>query len=237
MIAAPTKSPCWDLYPYAAIRGHRQTRLEEVPLGAFQLDGPTVKQLSRDNAGVFVGNCRSLERVVDMLTKLADEPYPGRWSTVLASRGMAAVVYNWLAAERGWRVRRHAPELWDLGSMTFTTPEGLRAYQQKGHNEAVAGILLVDMFCHVHRARDRFYPGYGVHDRPQRVANFRVDVSRAGWLPPFLFFTERPAKLLNTNPMLSPYCLDAWWFVDGMRLRVGRPPTSANVGMPNLGIG
>ena len=91
----------------------------------------------------------------------------------------------------------------------------------------VAGILVVDTLCHIHKARDRYIRGYGVNDRPQRIANFRANLACASWQPPLIFFTSRPAKSLNTNPMLSPYCLDAWWFVDGSRLRVGKPPAAA----------
>ena len=218
-----------EMYPFAPIRGYRITRLEEAPLGPFRLDATTAASLGREQLGVFVGNCGDLQRIIDKVQILADTDFPGRWVTVLSSKDMADIVYN-----RAWeydhpRFRRHAPRYWDRGNVIFTTPEGLGDLSRDGiDGGSVAGILLVDTLCHVHKARNRVFRGYGVNDRPQRIANFRADLACGDWQPPFLFFTSRPAKSVNTHPMLSPYCLNAWWFVDGARLRVGKPPMAAS---------
>ena len=96
-------------YPFAPLRGQRITRLEEVPLGPFQLDAPTAETLGRDQIGVFVGNCGCLPRVIEKLQTLADTEFPGRWVAVLSSKGTADIVYEALvpAADRGRR--EHAP--------------------------------------------------------------------------------------------------------------------------------
>jgi hypothetical protein len=122
----------------------------------------------------------------------------------------------------------HPPRFWDRGNLTSTTPEGSASYFNVIDGEQrFAAVMLVDPKCHVQQAREWFVPGYGVHDRPQRIADLRADLARNGHRSPFLVLSERPAKSVNTNRMLSAYCLDAWWFVDGRRLRVGKPPITA----------
>jgi hypothetical protein len=136
-------------------------------------------------------------------------------------------VHHTLAQEHGWTRRTRAPRVWEHGRVTFTTPEGLQSYRKTIQaSEPIAAVLLVDPLCHVHQARNLFVPGYGINDRPQRIADFRADLGRTGPMPPFLVLTARPAKSIDTQRMLSPYCLDAWWFVDGLRLRVGPLPVT-----------
>ena len=69
------------------------------------------------------------------------------------------------------------PTFWDHHNVTYTTPEGLNSYRDAiASNGPLAAVLLVDPACHVHKARDWFVPGRGVHDRPQRIADFRADL-------------------------------------------------------------
>lgn len=218
-----------QLYPYPAIRGQRITRLQETDLGPFRLDGETATRLAEQNIGVFIGGCRSWDWMMDKLTILAQTPFPARWLVVLASKQWAETAYRIQAMKRAGRKRVHAPKLWEDGNVTYTTPEGLHSYGGLSqHSGPLAAVLLVDPACHVHKARDWFVPGRGVHDRPQRIADFRADLGRIGPSPPLLVLTRRPAKSLSTERMLSAYCLDAWWFVDGRRLRVGEPPAGSH---------
>jgi hypothetical protein len=215
-------------YPFAAIRGQRVTRLEEADLGPFQLDGETAERLAEDNIGIFIGGCRDWDGMMDRLNILADTHFPARWLVVLATKQMAETVYREAACNPDRKKRIHVPKFWDHHNVTYTTPEGLSSYPNTIDSaDPPAAVLLVDPACHVHKARDWFVPGRGVHDRPQRIADFRADLSRNGRPPPFLILTSRPAKSVSTQRMLSAYCLDAWWFVDGRRLRVGQPPATS----------
>lgn len=215
-------------YPFAAIRGQRVTRLEEADLGPFQLDGETAERLAEDNIGVFIGGCRDWDWMMDKLNILADTRYPARWLVVLPTEQLAETVYGNSMFDPDRRKRIHVPTFWDHHNVTYTTPEGLNSYRAVSvSNGTLAAVLLADPACHVHEARDLFVPGHGVHDYPQRIADFRADLGRNGRAPPFLILTKRPAKSVSTQSMLSAYCLDAWWFVDGRRLRVGQIPATS----------
>jgi hypothetical protein len=223
-----TRSNLSSLFPFPAIRGTRITRFEQADLGPFRLDADTADRLGRDNIGVFVQDCRGLRWIMERIAVLAETDFPAKWAVVLSSKSMAEFVYNSRVHQpEGRRRRKRVPELWQQGNVVFTTPEGLRLWQREVAGPArVAGILMVDTLCHVHKARDAYFEGYGVHDRPQRVADFRADMAADGNPPPLFVLTKRLAKSVNTRPMLSAYCLDAWWFVDGHRLRFGKPPVS-----------
>lgn len=213
-----------ELYPFAPIRGCRITRLEESRLGHFALDSTTARQLGSENIGVFVGDCENLTWIVRKLEVLSQTPFPGRWIAAAATAKMAAVIFNMLAEKHGLQKRKRAPRFWNQGNVTFTTPEGLSTYaRDQGVDHPVASVLLIDTLCHVHKARGYDRRGWAMNDRPQRIANFRADLSVNGWMPPFLLLTERPAKSVETAAMLSPYCLSTWWFVDGKCIRVGNP--------------
>ena len=170
-----------ERYPFPAIRGQRITRLEEADLGPFQLDGETAERLAEDNIGVFIGGCRDWDWMMDKLNILADTRFPARWLVVLATKQLAETVYGKLAWKPDRRKRIHVPTFWDHHNVTYTTPEGLNSYRGiVQSNDPLAAVLLVDPVCHVHKARDWFVPGRGVHDRPQRIADFRADLGRNG---------------------------------------------------------
>ncbi len=44
------------------------------------------------------------------------------------------------------------------------------------------------------------------------------------WRPPICILTTKKAKAVNSNTMLAPYGLEAWWYVDVSTVRLG-PPT------------
>lgn len=216
-------------YPFAALRGQRITRLEEADLGPFQLDAETAERLAEENIGVFVGGCRDRNWMIDKLKTLAETRFPARWLVVVATRSLALTVYRSFELPRGKRPRMHAPRFWDHGNATFTTPEGLTSYRKAMHgSEQFAAVVLLDPGCYVQQAREWFVPGYGVNDRPQRIADFRAELGGTACAPPLILLTARPAKSIGTARMLSAYCLDAWWFVDGRRLRVGQPPAASD---------
>jgi len=216
-------------YPGAWIRGPRITRLEETALGYFRLDAETAWNLGNNNVGVFIGGCPSLGRTIERLQQLEQSTITPYWIIVAATKKMAAVfVQQWFRAGQGDRVAITTLKLPKVHqNIILATPESLR---RLGAAERcnIAGIVVVDMLCHIHKARGGIQNGtfFASNDRPQQIANFRNSVAIDGWLPPLLFVTEKPAKSVTTDAVARAYCLDAWWFVDGNSLRCGSPPAS-----------
>ena len=89
------------------------------------------------------------------------------------------------------------------------------------HDEIdVAGIILLDLQCMVHRARGFNNGNFRVcHDRPQLIVDFRSCLSVGQWAPPLIFLSQKPAKSVSTITMQRAYCLEAFHFVDGKTLR------------------
>ena len=214
-----------NTYPYPAIRATRITRMEETRLGRFLLDDTTALRLGAENTGVFVGGCLSAEAIFEMLDQLAKTDIDGSWIILGSSKKVARSIYRWQTGYLEQSPALQAPLYWRRGTGIFTTPEGLGRFKKDcAVTTSVAGIILIDTLCHVHKARGQTLDTRAFGDRPQRIADFRAEVGTIDWLPPFFLFTTKPAKSVNTSTMLSPYCLDGWWFLDGQTVRTGRPP-------------
>src|SRR3989304_5693266 len=172
------------------------------------------------NFGVFVGNCGGLGRAIAQLKNLDRTDDGGLWVVICATRKMNAVLYaDWKLDRTSFVPPQRVPTYWATSRLLFSTPEGLPKIDKSaldGH-PGVAGLILLDMMCFVHKARS-MTTRYNFHvnnDRPQHIANFSARLSHDGWQPPLIVCIENPAKSVWTTDMLSPYCLDAWWFVDG----------------------
>ena len=214
-------------YNGAWVRGPRITRLEENSLGYFRLDSGTAWNLGKNNVGVFVGACQPLGETIECLKRLEQPTVSQHWIVVAATKKMAAViVQRWFRSGQARRVAITTLKLpMVLHNIVLATPESLRRIGDAERCD-VAGIVVVDMLCHIHQARGGIQHGnfYVSNDRPQLIANFRNTVALDGWLPPLVFVTQKAAKSVSTDSIARAYCLDAWWFVDGRSLRCGAPP-------------
>ncbi len=218
-----------ELYQDAWIRGTRITRLEERRLGQFGLDVETAWMLGTNNTGVFVGGCPPLGGTIDVIRGLQKSSPESRWILVAATKKMAAVmIQRWLGEGQVLRVAVTTLKLpQSYGNIILTTPESLRKVEGDDHY-GVAGMIVVDMLCHIHQARGMQNGAFVVrNDRPQLVANFRNSIAVGRWLPPVIFLTQKPAKSVMTDNVARAYCLDAWCFVDGRSLRCGPRPLIA----------
>jgi hypothetical protein len=211
-------------YPFPPIRGHRMTRLEETDLGPFQLDGQTAEQLIADSIGVFVSGCPDMDYIKDKLNRLAHTRFPARWLAILPTRQLAEAWHRELLVQpQGWK-RSPVPAFWEDRNVTYTWPDCLDTYRRADQAGALlAGILLIDPACDVHQDRGPFAVEFELNERAGRIARFRERLGRREVLPPFVLLTRQPAKSIDTQRMLTAYGLQAWWFVDGRRLRVGEP--------------
>jgi hypothetical protein len=218
-----------DRYRETGLRGTRITRLEEHRLSPFSLDAETAWELGKDNIGVFVGGCLSLERTVDLLHKLKQPSPAPHWIVVCASKDMACIfVRQWCQPDK--RIKANKLELpQNHGNLVLATPESLHAIGSSEWHD-VGALILVDMLCHVHLARGmRTGDFFVLHDRPQLMANFRNAVGLEDWSPPLILLTQKPAKSIATDPIARAYCLEGWRFVDGTTMRWGPralPPVS-----------
>jgi len=212
-----------QLYPRPCVRGQRIARLEETRLGPFELTAESAFELGRNNIGVFVGSCGGLGRAMNLLRALDRADSGGRWIVITATKKMNAVLFaEWQLQRTSFIPLNRVPTYWTASQLIFAPPEGLGKIDNREllKDPGVAGLILLDMQCFVHKARSMTtrYNFKVQNDRPQLIANFRSRLCREGWLPPLMFWTEKPAKSVWTTDMLSPYCLDAWWFVDGQSL-------------------
>jgi len=205
------------------LRAQRITRLEQARLGRLRLNQSLLTNLSHEGVGLLVENCGRLEQVVSHLKDLDSTSQEVSWVVVLASDAMSEVVCRMWGGEVPSRKRRASVPPWHSGSMTFVTPEALaslletEAYRGDG-KKPVAGILLIDMLCHVHKYRGhkRFY--HARMDRPGLVSQFQAAMKSRGFVAPLILFTASLAKSVETNSVLRAYSLASLWFLDGRSL-------------------
>ena len=205
------------VYKRPRIESCRISRMEEKALGSFSLDSPTAWRLGTNNIGVFVGEMPALGRTIEILEALEDPaPDAPKWVLVAATKKMAAVIcQRWFISEK----RRVAASTLKLpqvrANIWLCTPETLKKAAPADPSR-IAGLLLIDMLCQVHKARGLDNGAFHVrNDRPQNIANYRSSLCVDGWSPPLFVLSQKPAKSVWTDTVARSYCLEALWFLDG----------------------
>lgn len=205
-----------DMFPCELMRGRRIERLGGKAFADFFLDADTAELLGCENVGIFVENCGSLRRVERKLKFLDCSRGSGKWIAVMGTDTRHWVMYNlWRGLEESDTIPvKKLPPFWTANKLVFTTPEKLRLVLREvlENHWSVGGIILVDLECNIHLARGNQWVR---NDRPQHIVDFRASLTRMGWAPPLLVITQGLARSVNTEPMRSAYCLEAWWYVDG----------------------
>lgn len=220
------------LYPTPLIRGRRITRMEERDIGPFQLTAETARELGQDGVGVFIGACGTIDRVIELVRRIDTCEVGGHWVAVPATRWAAALVH------RRWRDpfddsyldAKKAASAWTANKVTFCLPESLShlLLTIKAKGIAVAGVLLLDLDCVIHKARGFRNGDFRVrHDRPQLIVDFRAGLSEYRWTPPLICLSGKPAKSVPTDSMRRTYCLEAFLFIDGRTVRCGPLPNQS----------
>lgn len=220
-MASIPKEVC-DRYRNVLISGRRITRMEESSIGTFQLSSQNAWTLGTNNIGIFVGATAPLGPVIDQLKQLESSDVSPKWVVIAATKIMAAVIaQQWITPSE----RRLAVTTLELPktrkNITLTTPESLKRIAGEA-TCCVAGLILVDMLCYVHRARNmprrrRFVVR---NDRPQMIADFRNSLCIHGWVPPLIILTRERAKSVYTSSIARAYCLDGFWFIDGQTFAI-----------------
>ncbi|MCA9041096.1 MAG: hypothetical protein KDA65_12160 [Planctomycetaceae bacterium] len=204
------------LYPYPAIRCRRITRMERSVIGDVQLDSETAAKLGSENIGVFVEGCSETRKLADQIETLVSNHWRGTWVIVTDEE---------TADESFFNFKNDA--YWRLGNGVLSTPEGLADLLETFDPlKPVTGILVIDPMCEVRKLRSDTRNRKPTIDAAEQIAEYRAALTdrSSAWAPPLFLFTQKPAKSVNTQLLLAPYGLDAWWFADGGFLRVGMPP-------------
>jgi hypothetical protein len=211
-----------EWYPNVSIGGRRITRMEETPISSFHLSSETAWTLGADNVGLFVGGIDSLRSIVESLRRLESSGTTPKWIVISASKSIAALVVQMWVTPDDEDIVVKMPSLPQLrNNIVLATPESLKRIDGSV-NHHIAGVILIDMLCHVHRARHMPGPAgrFVSNDRPQMIVDFRNSVGFKGWVPPLILLTEERAKSVHTDFIARAYCLDGFWFLDGQTFGV-----------------
>lgn len=204
------------MYHTPMFRGTTKPREGNQRFGRLVLDQQEAIDLGANNVGLFIENCPSFERMAEHIRELKDFS-KATWVVVASSkqvRDRFARIGSVIGASMGSLQDPH------IGSVVVTTPEELPELSKT--IDDVAGILVLDYACHIHKCRGNAYRSFQTsNDRPQKIVDFRMRFRVGDWSPPFMIFTNRKAISVNTQPMLSPYCLEAFRYVDGRTMRFG----------------
>ena len=219
-----TRPALQRIYHRPMFRGTTKPREGSQRFDRLVLDQQAATDLGTDNVGLFVENCPSFERMVEHFQELND--FSGATWVVVASSKQVRDEFVRIDRSIGASIGSLQSPL--IGSVVVATPEELPELSAAIEN--VAGILVHDYACHIHKCRGNGYRSFrAANDRPQKIVDFRMQFRIGQWSPPFLLFTNRKAISVNTLPMLSPYCLEAFRYIDGQTIRFGalsKPSTS-----------
>lgn len=212
------------LFGKPVIRGTRITRFEEKDVGPFHLTPDVADRLGTNNVGLFIGNCQSYERAVTLVERLGNNSNEGKWIVVLSSKAAAESTYRRITDDH---TTTRPPSVWDVGQILYCVPESLKQLRNVVNPSQIAGIVVLDINCQIHKARGFYSNNFRVaHDRPQMIVDYRASLTEDGWTPPLVFLAKKPAKSINTEPIVRTYCMEAMKYLDGQTVRMGDPPAS-----------
>jgi len=221
MMQAINRNDLDECYPTALIRGARIARVGEKYLGPVATDTATCRLLGEDQIGWFVGGVPSYDRMVENIRRINDSDVGGRWIIVPATRCLAEIAYQQWFEEDSLTDDAKATTMWHDELVTFCVPERLN---ELGHaiieqNVPVAGIILLDPNCIVHRGRGFENGRFRVtHDRPQLIVNFRSKLAVGNWCPPLIIMSIHKAAAVSAADVTRIYGLEAMHFIDGLSL-------------------
>lgn len=218
----PSAAPCLcDInrkYTTPVFRGTLKAREGRDRFGRMQLDSETALKLGRTNVGLFVECCPSFEDLVECFYKLNDNP-SSMWIVIGSTKQVVAKLKQIWRKKYSSGFSDDSPE--QSQNVMIVTPENLKQIDQ-ALCVNTAGILIVDYACHIHKCRGFSRNRFNIaNDRPQKIVDFRTRTRVGDWSAPVLMFTNKPAISVNTQPMLSPYCLEAFRFIDGKTMSFG----------------
>ncbi len=210
-----------ERYPTSLIRGARIARLGERYIGPAARDATTCRALGEDQVGWFIGGVPTYDRMIELVRRVDGAQVGGRWIVVPATRFLADVAHQvWMDGSQLSK-RKVSCTMWHGDRVTFCVPERLSELLTINHG-VIAGIILLDPNCIVHRGRS-FGSGKCrvVHDRPQLIVDFKAKLAIGQWSPPLMIMSIHKAAAVATDTVARIYGLDAMHFIEGSSLRCG----------------
>ena len=211
-----------ERYPISLIRGARIARLGERYIGPAASDATTCRALGEDQVGWFIGGVPTYDRMIELVRRVDGAQVGGRWIIVPATSFLADVAHCiWMEGSQLSK-RKASCTMWHGDCVTFCVPERLCELLTTNHG-VIAGIILLDPNCIVHRGRSFGSGTYRVvHDRPQFVVNFKARLAIGRWSPPLMIMSIHKAAAVATDTVARIYGLDAMHFIEGASLRCGK---------------
>lgn len=195
------------------MRADRISRIGNNWLGRLKIDQTTIEQLSDSQIGLFAEGFVGLDTMYSRLLPIALTQKETQTVVLYSCKEAGQSIYKQLASEGHCEPCRKPPEQWQVGSLHFSSVEGLVRLDR--HPNSIDSVILLDPTCMVYRARTmKTYHGR-THDRPQIVVNFLCDHATNGIRPVFLIMTTRRAAAVPTDLIARVFCLEAFWFLDG----------------------
>lgn len=208
------------LFPTPRIRGRAVTRLEERTLAWVSLGAEAANELGREHLGWFVGGHPGLRRAAEQLGRLDSNPGGGIWVAVPVGRDASRELFeHWPHGSQIELPPSWGGSIWRSRKVWVAMPEDLRQLLPaiRTSDCGVAGIMLIDPLCIIHKARagTNWKGEYHRNDRPQHVVNFRAALQLDDWQPPLIVLTQQQAKAVDTDVIARTYCLDGFRFIAG----------------------
>ncbi len=216
-------------YPLPLIRGERITRLGEKDLGRQGTDVVTCRMLGEEQTGWLISAVPTFERMIEHVRKLNESVCGARWVIVPATNRLSEMAFEQWFSDSDRSLA--SPTLWHDNIVSFCVPERLNELRTElpDVNAIVAGVIVLDPQCFVHRGRSFQNGNYRiVHDRPQMIVNFRSAFAIGSWSPPFIQMTCKRAAAVATETVARIYCLETMHCIDGTSIGCGIPPATFN---------
>ena len=198
----------------------RISRQGDKFLGRLRMDAETLQSLRQDNVGLLFEKFLSLETMLGRITPLAEKHELGRTAIVYSSASAGTHLYQLLCDEGLCGHQKKPPATWEVGSLVFTSVEGLAKLSWLPNEPSISTVVLLDSTCMVANARTLQLGNGRTHDRPQIIVNALCDLATDGLQPLFMLMTCKLAISLPSEQLARVYRRETWWFCDGPSISV-----------------
>lgn len=198
--------------------GLRTTRIGDQDFSRVDIDSDTAQALASSSIGIFIHGFLKLETMLGRLLRALDTEVPSTSVIVYASKEAGQYVRKLLEADGLVLEKTKHRDGWRVGNRLFSSIEALAKTDLD--EEEISAVYLLDPTCMVYRARSIMTYSGKSHDRPQLVANFLHDHRNSdGSQPLFALLTCQKAATQPTAGIARAFCLEAFWFMDGLSIR------------------
>ena len=190
-------------------------------IGPAASDAATCRALGEEQLGWFIGGVPTYDRMIEFVRRVDASHEGGRWIVVPATRFLADVAYQIWFENSSLESSKTPSTMWHSDKISCCVPERLNELHDC-IDDTVAGIILLDPNCIVHRGRGFGNNKYRIaHDRPQLIVDFKSELAIGRWTPPLFVMSLHKAAAVPTEAVARIYGLEALHFIEGISLRCG----------------